>query len=101
MQKNILPKLEVLSKELLDAGESGIRWGPIHPVVAADASLFLQDRKDLIKGFVDDSYLTESDLRYHPEMRKKVYSQIKENPERSYYELAKSKGFDPGRFYGG
>jgi hypothetical protein len=36
-----------------DAEEIGIMWGPIHPVVVADANLFLQDRKDLIVGFVE------------------------------------------------
>jgi len=70
-----------------------------YPDVLGDASLFYQSRQDLIKGHVYDSYLTDSNLRYHPELRKRVYEEIGEDPTLSYYEFSKRRGFDLARFY--
>jgi hypothetical protein len=70
-----------------------------YPTVLGDASLFYQNRRDLIKRHVYDSYLTDSNLRYHPELRKRVYEEMGEDPTLSYYEFAKKRGFDLARFY--
>jgi hypothetical protein len=69
-----------------------------HPGALGDASLFLQGRPDLIEGHVYDSYFTRN-LRKHPELRKRVYEEIGEDPSLSYYEFAKKHGFDLARFY--
>jgi len=70
-----------------------------YPTVLGDASLFYQNRRDLIKRYVYDSYLTDSNLRYHPELRKRVYEEMGEDPTLSYYEFAKKRGFDLARFF--
>jgi hypothetical protein len=69
-----------------------------HPTLLGKASLFLQGRPDLIKSHVYDSYFTDS-LRYHPELRKRVYEEMGEDPTLSYYEFSKKRGFDLARFY--
>jgi hypothetical protein len=53
----------------------------------------------LIEEDIFDSYLTDSNLRYHPELRKRVYEEMDEDPTLSYYEFAKKRGFDLARFY--
>jgi hypothetical protein len=70
-----------------------------YPSLLGDACLFYQSRQDLIKRRVRNSYLTDSNLRYHPELRKRVYEEIGEDPTLSYYEFAKKRGFDLARFY--
>jgi len=76
-----------------------IRSSLDYPDVLGDASLFYQSRQDLIEGYVYDSYLTNSNLRYHPELRKRVYEEMGEDPTLSYYEFSKKRGFDLARFY--
>jgi len=70
-----------------------------YPTILGDASLFYQNRQDLIKRHVRNSYLTNCNLRYHPELRKRVYEELGEDPTLSYYEFAKKRGFDLARFY--
>jgi hypothetical protein len=70
-----------------------------YPSLLGDASLFYQGRRDLIEEDIFDSYLTNSNLRYHPELRKRVYEEMGEDPALSYYEFAKKRGFDLARFY--
>ena len=70
-----------------------------YPDVLGDASLFYQKRQDLIKRHVYDSYFTDSNLRYHPELRKRVYEEMGEDPTLSYYQFSKKRGFDLARFY--
>jgi len=50
-----------------------------YPTVLGDASLFYQSHQDLIEEDIFDSYLTDSNLRYHPELRKRVYEEIGED----------------------
>jgi hypothetical protein len=70
-----------------------------YPAILGDASLFYQSRQDLIKRYVRNSYLTNCNLRYHPELRKRVYEEMGEDPTLSYYEFSKKRGFDLARFY--
>ncbi|WP_068399434.1 hypothetical protein [Pedobacter cryoconitis] len=70
------------------------------PAIIGDACLFLQDRADLIDvEFRRPVYIKDRDLMYFPDLRNKIYAQIDLDPNLSYYELAKSKGFDLARFY--
>ena len=85
---------------LSEGKQIDIRSSLEYPDVLGDASLFFQNRQDLIKEDVlFDSYLTDSNLRYHPELRKRVYEEMGEDPTLSYYEFSKKRGFDLARFY--
>ncbi len=39
------------------------------------------------------------DILYHPKLRKKIYDELKIDPNKSYYELSKELGHDLSRFY--
>ncbi|WP_441899857.1 hypothetical protein [Pedobacter psychrotolerans] len=70
------------------------------PRFIGNACLFLQNRADLIPADVRRTdYIRDRDLLYYPELRNKIYAQLGLDPNMSYYELAKSKGFDLARFY--
>ncbi|MCU0450916.1 MAG: hypothetical protein MUC97_13935 [Bernardetiaceae bacterium] len=69
-----------------------------YPSIIGNACLFFQNRADLITSFVWPDYL-RNDLRRHPELRQRVYAEMGLDPEQSYYELARQRGFDLGRFY--
>jgi hypothetical protein len=75
-----------------------IRAERTYPTIIGDACLFFQNRPDLITRFVRSHYLA-NDLRRHPELRQRVYAEMGLDPEQSYYELARQRGFDLGRFY--
>lgn len=82
-----------------DPKEFRVAYGAESPLVIAHAVLVLQNRRDLIEGYQRDEYLVKGDLLYHPVFRNKIYKDIGINPEISYYDLAKQKGFDLARFY--
>lgn len=64
------------------------------------ATLDFSKRLDLIEdGDRMDNYFENSDLRYSPLIRNKIYSLIGEAPDQSYYELALKYGFDLTRLY--
>ncbi len=64
------------------------------------ATLDFSNRIDLIEeGDHMDNYFEDSDLRSNPELRKKIYSMIGEDPDQSYYELSLKHGFDLSRLY--
>ncbi|MDR1370956.1 MAG: hypothetical protein LBJ72_12665 [Dysgonamonadaceae bacterium] len=70
------------------------------PITIAKMCLFMQGRKDMIVGeFYDEEGLKDCDLLYHAELREKLYQKIGEDPNKSYYQLAKEHGYDLGRFY--
>ncbi|MGN7993309.1 hypothetical protein ACTJJS_13220 [Chitinophaga sp. 22308] len=77
----------------------GILPGAEFPVVILDAALWLQGREDLIEGKYYPESLTDLDLHYHPQARQQIYHDLKIDPDKSYYELAKEMGFDLGRLY--
>lgn len=57
-------------------------------------------KDDLIEEqFKWPEYLENSDLRYRPEMRKKIIKQAGYDDSKSYYENALERGFDLKRFY--
>jgi hypothetical protein len=65
----------------------------------ADEAFHLQGRDDLMQDKERTYFLSNDDLRLSVEDRSKFYSQIKEYPNISYYELALKHGFDLARFY--
>ena len=77
-----------------------ISYGAEYPVVIAKMCLYMQGREDLIFGeFYRKDGLKDRDLLYHPELRRKLYKRVGEDPNKSYYDLALSHGYDLGRFY--
>ena len=64
-----------------------------------DASLVLQNRKDLIMDKERTYYEFNNDLRFQSKDRDMFYEQIGEDKNISYYELAMKHGYDLGRFY--
>ena len=75
-------------------------FGAEYPAVIPNICLYMQGREDLIVGkFYARNGLNDWDLLYHPELRRKLYQRIGEDPDKSYYELALSHGYDLGRFY--
>jgi hypothetical protein len=98
----LLGELNFILHSYTNALDSGIAYGEEYPEFIADLCLYLQGRKDLIEDFHEAYYedgINRHDLLYHPELREKLYKEIGEDPNKSYYELAKEKGFDLGRFY--
>lgn len=64
------------------------------------ATLDFSGRDDLIKEDVKmDNYFRDSDLRSLPDVRKRIWKLAGEDMNKSYYELAKEKGFDLARLY--
>jgi hypothetical protein len=90
---HLLSRLSFKESEQID-----IRAGSHWVEVIGDACLFLQNRADLITGFADTDYL-ENDLRRHPELRQRIYAEMGLDHRQSYYELARQRGLDLGRFY--
>ena len=64
-----------------------------------DASLILQDRKDLLMDKERTYFAFTDDLRFQSKDREMFYEQIGEDKNISYYKLAMKHGFDLGRFY--
>jgi hypothetical protein len=96
-----LDRGELSIKTKIDPGEEpGFKTSVMVPITIADAALYLQNKKELIpKEDRWPSYLVEDDLLYNPDLRRKIYKDIKLDPEKSYYELSKKMGFDLARFY--
>lgn len=64
------------------------------------ATLDFSGRDDLIKEDAKmDNYFKDSDLRSLPDVRKRIWELAGEDMNKSYYELAKEKGFDLARLY--
>ena len=64
------------------------------------ATLDFSGRDDLIKEDAKmDNYFRDSDLRSLPDVRKRIWKLAGEDMNKSYYELAKGKGFDLARLY--
>lgn len=65
------------------------------------ATLDYAGRKDLVVDQADilENYFKFSDLRSLTEKRAQIYSQLGEDPNKSYYELALKYGFDLARLY--
>ncbi|MDC2661317.1 hypothetical protein [Bacteroides ovatus] len=64
------------------------------------ATLDFSGRDDLIKKDAKmDNYFSDSDLRSLPDVRKRMWEIAGEDMNKSYYELAKEKGFDLARLY--
>ena len=83
-----------------DLGGFPVAYGAEFPMVIAKMCLYMQGREDLIVGeFYRQNGLKDKDLLYHPELRKKLYKRVGADPDKSYYELALSQGYDLGRFY--
>lgn len=61
----------------------------------------LQGKKHLIpEDYQDiDDHIKSADLYFHPEIRNKIYKQIGEDPNQSYYEMALKHGYDLARLY--
>ena len=83
-----------------EAEDMGYSSNMMVPLTVADASLYFQNRADLISENKRwPSYLIENDLCYNPELRKKIYQDLGLDPDKRYYELSKEMGFDLARFY--
>jgi hypothetical protein len=65
------------------------------------ATLVYSKREDLVeeKNHIHDNYFTSEDLRSKPDIRRKIYKMISEDPNQSYYEMALRHGFDLARLY--
>lgn len=64
------------------------------------ATLDFSGRDDLIEEDAKmDNYFRDSDLRSLPDVRKRIWKLAGEDMNKSYYELAKGKGFDLARLY--
>ena len=70
-----------------------------YPVVLVDICLALQGKENLIDGEYYHESLTDLDLLHHPKIRTEIYKEIAIDPDKSYYELSKERGFDLARFY--
>jgi hypothetical protein len=55
--------------------------------------------RDDLMSFIPYCFLEKTDLRFSPDKRKRIYNQINEKENISYYEMALKHGFDLGRFY--
>jgi len=64
-----------------------------------DEALRLQGRNDLMRDKERTYFLDNNDLRLSPADRTVFYSQINEDKNITYYELALKYGFDLARFY--
>ncbi len=90
-------KTKIVGKE---AEDLGYRSSMYVPATIAYASLDFQNRRDLIPDDVRwPQYIKDKDLIYHPELRRKIYSDLNLDHNKSYYELSKEMGFDLERFY--
>ena len=64
------------------------------------ATLDFSGRDDLIEEDAKmDNYFRDSDLRFLPDVRKRIWKLAGEDMNKSYYELAKGKGVDLARVY--
>lgn len=65
-----------------------------------DAILFYQNRKsEMQREYFAGWKHTPSDLRFHSELKNKIYNLIGEAPNQNYYELALKYGYDLTRLY--
>ena len=76
-----------------------LRFGAEFPIVIANQAAYSQGQNAIVEGFHSEKSFLKMDLRNFPELRNKVYSELNLDPEKSYYELSKEKGFDLARFY--
>ena len=83
-----------------EAENMGYRSNMNVPLTIANASLYFQNKQDLIPEDIRrSSYLKDQDLIYNPELRNRIYHDLGLDPNKSYYELSKEMGFDLARFY--
>jgi hypothetical protein len=83
-----------------DLGGFPVSYGAEQIEVVTNICLYIQGREDLIiGGFYRKNGLKDRDLLYHPELRRKLYKRVGADPNKSYYELALSQGYDLSRFY--
>jgi hypothetical protein len=76
----------------------GTRPSLMNPPRFVGVCCYYLDRKDLIGEHAEAMSLRTSDLRFTPH-RDEIYRMLEWDPKRSYYDMAKSFGFDLARFY--
>ncbi|MEK6511155.1 Imm26 family immunity protein [Myroides odoratimimus] len=82
-----------------DADEFDINWSFEYPEVLVNECVYREHREDLIKTMHFPKYFKKIDLRNFPEIRAKIYADLRLDYNKSYYELSKEMGYDLARLY--